>query len=75
MKVREEPKNGIDTMGAANSINIEPNMIIYKKSPVCPANVSSSNLREYLAKKNIWKNKSRPNVEPKKKKFVNNRQN
>ena len=62
-------------MGAANNINIEPKMIIYRKSAVLPANVSSSNLREYRAKKNIWKNRSRPNVDPKKKKLVNNRQN
>ena len=70
MKVKEEPKNGIETMGAANSINIDPKMIIYKKSPVFPANVSSSNRLQYRAKKNIWKNKSSPNVEPKKKKLT-----
>ena len=53
MNVREEPKNGIETIGADNNIKQLPIIIIYKKSPVLPANVSSSNRRAYRDRKNI----------------------
>jgi hypothetical protein len=73
INVKLLPKNCTFTNGAIIVNKLAPNASIQKKSADFPRNVPSSSIRQYRARKNMWKTKSNPKA-PKKKKFVINRQ-